>query len=309
MATATIAFLDDIIAPVSRELLISELQYAQLLGKTKDNIGVYTTKTKHTPNILTEISRLREITFRAVGEGTGKSHDFDFFDNYYTHLFLWDYTNNEIIGSYRLGFLKELLSDYSEEYVYTATLCKLSSEFFPLLVQSIELGRSFIQQKYWNTNALDYLWQGLGKIVKENENIRYLWGPVSISNSYPDDLKKMLIFYYRKWYQSDAHFIKCVTPFEISEVDSERYNTIFNSGNISDDYLILKKHLHSHALSVPVLVRKYTELTEYPGTRILGFNIDPEFADCVDALILVDLSKLKETYRLRYYNQKSFIKN
>lgn len=300
---------ENIIPPISKKVLIDEIKKSLLLGKTRDNFSLHLTYFKYSPNIVKEISRLREVTFRLVGEGTGKSCDFDKYDEYYIHLLLWDNDNNEIAGSYRLGYGSEIIENYGISGFYNYSTNILTNDFLPFLNNSLEMGRSFIQDKYWKSNALDYLWQGIGLFIQLKGNIRYLWGSVSISDNYPNHLKNQIIYYYKKWYYKNSHLAIPKNEFILSTSVVDNLKNIFNSNNHIDDFKILKSNLNKENFSVPVLLRKYTEITENEGISVINVNIDKDFSNCVDVFIMIDLNYIKETYIERYYKQKSFVKN
>jgi len=256
---------------------------------------------------MREISRLREITFRKVGEGTGKSADTDIYDNYYHHIVLWDEDALEIIGSYRLGVTKEIIAQYGVEGLYNSSQFFIHPEFNEVLTQSIELGRSFIQQRYWRSNALDYIWQGIGAFIKKNPDIRYLWGAVSISNSYSEFAKVLIVYYYKKWYQGNEKYATPMTPFVISKLQEEEASAILNGSSYEEDFRILKNTLKTMGYSVPILYKRYTELCNYGGAKFISFSVDESFMNAIDGLILVDLYDLKDEYKERYYQMKSFV--
>lgn len=295
-----------IIHPVPVKLVKSELVKSDLLGQTSDGMKIYLCKKAQCPNVLKEISRLRETTFRKVGEGTGKSYDTDIYDDYYHHIVLWDEEALEIAGSYRLGITSEVVAQHGIEGLYNASQFHINPSFNDILSQSIELGRSFIQQKYWRSNALDYIWQGIGAFVQKNPSIRYLWGAVSLSNAYPEAAKALIVSYYQKWYQGNADYATPMIPYQMSKLQEQEANGILVGETPEQDMLILKKTLKAYGLSVPVLYRRYTELCNYGGARFVSFCIDVKFMNAIDGIVLVDLTQLKDEYKERYYGQKSF---
>ena len=298
-----------IIHPVPRKILKSELLQNDLIGKTSDGMQIFLVDYENGKNVMMEIARLREITFRKVGEGTGKSFDFDEYDVYYRHIVLWDDDELEIAGAYRLGMCKEIINDLGVKGLYNASQFKFSDDFRPILNKSIEMGRSFIQQKYWRSYALDYIWQGIGSFLQKNPEIRYLWGAVSISDNYPDSAKNMIIYYYNKWYGGDANLANAIYPYRISKKDNQELEKLFNSDNPTGDFRILKNNLRVQGFTIPVLYRRYSELTEYGGSKFYDFAVDKKFSDSIDGLILVDMDMVKADKKERYYLQKSFVNN
>ncbi|RJP73996.1 MAG: GNAT family N-acetyltransferase [Ignavibacteriales bacterium] len=296
----------NIIFPVNRKKIKKELQYAKQLGLTNDGKKILLTDYLNSPEVVKEIARLRELTFRKVGEGTGRKMDIDEYDKYYKHLVLWDEEELEIVGAYRIGICKEVLNSYGTKGLYTSTLFGFSNDFVKkFLPASIELGRSFIQKKYWNTNALDYLWQGIGAFINSNPAIKYMIGPVSISNLYPDEAKRMLVYFYMKWFDNPNNLVKARNPFTISSGNLEECMTLFNSNERKDDFRILKMLMKNYGFSVPPLYKHYTELCEPGGVNFLDFGIDKDFENCIDGFIVVEVDKIKESKKSRYLNLQS----
>jgi putative hemolysin len=208
----------NIIHPVDRRFIKRELNNSELLGISKEGMQIYLVQKETSPFCINEVARLRETTFRKVGEGTGKKLDIDKFDGMYSHLIVWDDKELEIVGSYRLGIGKKIHPYFGTQGFYTSTLFNFSKNFeLNFLKDSIELGRSFVQKKYWNTNALNYLWQGIGAFLSGNPDAKYLFGGVSISNSYPEYAKKLIVYYYTKWFSNREHLIESKNRFMISK--------------------------------------------------------------------------------------------
>ena len=149
----------------NRQELKRELQNAQALGETSDGKKIYLYRNEEENPIIKEIGRLREISFRQVKEGSGKKRDLDEFDFYYEHIVLWDEKDLEIVGSYRIAKAQEMIEMFDVDGLYTATLFEYDQNFERFFNDGIELGRSFVQPRYWNSRALDYLWQGIGAFV------------------------------------------------------------------------------------------------------------------------------------------------
>ncbi len=296
-----------IVHPVPVKLLKQDLNNSILLGNTKDGKKIYVCKKDTAPNILREIGRLREITFRKVGEGTGKVLDNDVYDNHYHHIVLWDEEQLEIIGSYRLGVTSEIIAEHGVMGLYNSSQFIIHEDFDEVLSQSIELGRSFIQQKYWRSNALDYIWQGIGAFIQKYPDIRYLWGAVSISNSYSELAKVLIVSYYKKWYQGNEKYATPINPFVISKLQQQEAEAILTGKTYEEDFVILKNTLKNLGFSIPVLYRRYTELCNYGGAKFVSFSVDEGFMNAIDGLILLDLHDLRPEYKERYYFQKSFV--
>lgn len=291
----------NIIHKIDSRLLKKELNKSQLLGITSDNKKILLTDKDNSPNVLNELARLREVTFRKVGEGTGKRLDLDNYDNYYRQIILWDDYELEIVGSYRFGIGREIIDKFSFEGFYTSSLFNFSDEFKKnYLVDSIELGRSFVQEKYWNTRALDYLWMGIGAFIAKNPQIKYMFGGVSISNSYPELAKDMMVYYFNKWFPPKKNLAISKAPYVFNEEKTTSLSKIFTGQNNKDDYKILKVSLKNLGVAIPILYKHYTELCDEDGVQFLAFGTDALFENCIDGLILVDISKIREEKLQRY---------
>jgi len=297
----------NIISPVEKSILKKEIKNAKLIGKTKNGFNIYITQYENTPLIIREIARLREITFRKIGEGTGNKADFDLFDNYYHHIFLWDENSEEIIGSYRIGVCEEILNKYGIKGLYSNTLFEFSNDFTnKYFYNSIELGRSFIQPKHWNSNALDYLWMGIGSFLFLNPNIKYMFGPVSLSNSLSPEVKNMIIYFYSKWFGiKNNNDVISKNKYILSEKSITELSSIFSINDYASEFKTLKTLVKTFGYSIPPLFKQYSELCNDNGTKFYDFNIDPNFNNCVDGFILVEIDKIKNEKKERYiYNNK-----
>ena len=297
-----------VIHPVNTRSIIQELNLNTMLGTTYDKKEIYLVEHEVGKNILREISRLREITFRKVGEGTGKCSDIDVYDIYYKHIVLWDPIELQIVGSYRLGEVAEIVKRYSKKGLYNSSQFYLSDKFESKMMNSIEVGRSFIQPKYWRSNALDFIWQGIGAYISIRPNIKYLWGAVSISDSYSELAKGLIIKYYRKWYQGPIDYALPIEEYNISAKIASEINQCLNGMTPQEDYLNLKNGLKNLGFTIPVLYRKYIEMTNYGGSQFLSFCVDVNFNNSIDGLILVNLDELRDEVKERYYYAKSLVK-
>lgn len=182
-----------VVHPGDTKAIKKALYRSCLLGETRDGKKIFLYQFKDDCPVMQEIARLRELTFRTVEEGTGLAFDLDKFDVYYQHIVLWDDKDLEIVGAYRIGEGHHIMANLGVEGFYTQTLCDLHSEFTALLPNSIELGRSFVQPRYWGMHSLEYLWYGISAYLREQPDIKYLFGPVSISNAYPQQAKELII--------------------------------------------------------------------------------------------------------------------
>jgi putative hemolysin len=289
--------------PVNSKALKKTLFQSRLLGETKDGKKIFLYHYRDDCPVMQEIARLRELTFRSVEEGTGQAQDLDKYDVYYSHLVLWDDNDLEIVGSYRIGEGCEIMTELGVEGFYTNTLFDLNSEFQAYLPYSIELGRSFVQPRYWGQRSLDYLWYGIGAYLREQPKIKYLFGPVSISNAYPQLAKEVIISFYKQQFGSELELAKARQPFILSEKTQEFAANEF-TGNYKTSFKILNSELKKLGVKVPTLYKQYVELCTDKGCHFIDFNIDPNFNNCIDSLIMVELDKITTKKRQRYIERK-----
>lgn len=285
--------------PADSKLVRNALFQSRLLGETRDGKKIFLYRFQDNCPVMQEIARLRELTFRAVEEGTGLALDLDKFDVYYSHIVLWDDNNLEIVGAYRVGEGPKIMATQGIEGFYTHTLFDLHSDFAALLPYSLELGRSFVQPNYWGQHSLDYLWYGIGAYLRENPEIKYLFGPVSISNGYPQLAKELIIGFYRQQFGSELLHTKAKIPFVISEESRQFAATEFNN-DYSTSFKILNSELKKLGVKVPPLYKQYVELCVDRGCQFIDFNIDPNFNNCIDSLIMIEIDKIAPRKRQRY---------
>jgi putative hemolysin len=287
-------------------IIRKEFGQAEPLGTTADGKKLFAVEAETAPSVLREIARLREITFRKVGEGTGLKLDIDRFDYHYKHIILWDEENLEIVGAYRLGVCKEILENIGVPGLYTATLFDFSQAMLHNLGQAIELGRSFIQPKYWRSHALDQLWQGVGAFLQLQTNVRYLFGAVSISGSYSEEAKDLLVYFYKTWFPDHDGLARARNRYLLSAKEKTEMEAFFPGKNFKEEFKKLKTHLKILGYAVPVLYKQYVDLCDNGGIRFLDFGVDRDFANCVDGLIMLETEKLKEEKKERYFNSSVF---
>jgi hypothetical protein len=253
---------------------------------------------------MREIGRLREAAFRRVGEGTGMRRDLDQFDTYYRHLVLWDDNDLQIAGAYRIGEVARILAARGCEGLYTGRLFSFTEKIQEYFPHTLELGRSFVQPRYWGLRSLDYLWYGIGAYLKWHPEIRHLLGPVSISDVYPRSAKNMLVHFYRHYFGDENVLALARHRYVITEEDSTAHLRDFSGDNYGQDFRTLKQQLGKLGVSVPTLYKQYTEVYEPGGVKFLDFNLDTKFSNCVDGLALANLEKLKAAKRERYLGDK-----
>ena len=191
----------------------SDLDRLALLGETADGKRIHGGRLPSDSPLLREIGRLRELTFRKVGEGTGKRLDLDAYDSWYEHIVLWDAQASEVAGAYRAAPCARVLGSHGLRGLYTASLFDFDGRLLPTIERGMELGRSFVTPSYWGSRSLDYLWYGIGAWLRANPDIRYLFGPVSISANLPLEARELLVAYYTRYYGHPREFARSPHPF------------------------------------------------------------------------------------------------
>lgn len=254
------------------------------------------------PVTLREIGRLREVTFRAVGEGTGKSSDVDRFDSHYLHLFAWDRAARRLVGAYRLGFTADLLADQGLSGLYTHTLFQYDARWVEQIGPAIELGRSFVTAEYQKSYAaLLLLWKGIARIVSGRPECRRLFGVVSVSAEFDSMTQRLLMSFLRvnNYNQRLAGLVVPRTPPKHHRRQAAESERLVRLAESIDDVDELVREIESHERSVPVLLRQYLKL----DAQVLGFNIDPEFGNVLDALMLIDLTRTPRPILDRFFGR------
>ncbi len=250
------------------------------------------------PWTLQEIGRLRELSFRAAGEGTGRTVDVDLFDDYYLHLYLWNTANLEIAGAYRIGLVDEIVARYGLRGLYTHSLFKYGRRLVDEMSPALELGRSFVRPEYQRSHAaLMLLWRGIGEFVVRNPRYATLYGPVSISNDYQPLSRALLVDYLRRSHlQPDgAREVRPRKPFRTPARLRRQTGDLGAFGGL-DAVDALIAGIEPDGKGTPVLVRHYLRL----GGRFLGFNVDDQFGDALDGLVTVDLRRTEPRLLARY---------
>ncbi|MGO2010665.1 MAG: GNAT family N-acyltransferase [Pseudoalteromonas sp.] len=286
--------------PECKKELKKTIEQCQKLGETQDAMQIYLYQYQGSSAIFRELGRLREISFRTVGEGSGKRRDIDKYDMDYQHLVLWDAKQLELVGAYRLACAQQVIDKNGREGLYTDSLFSYSEKMQPYFKAGIELGRSFVQPKYWGRKSLDYLWYGIGAFVSTYPQYRYLYGAVSLSNALPEQAKALLVYYYQLYYGNTASIATPNNEFKLTEQQLSQCQNLFKGNDIKEDFVELKHVLANMGAHVPTLFKQYTELCAPGGVQFLSFSVDPDFNNCIDALVLVDLEKVKENKAKRY---------
>jgi putative hemolysin len=259
---------------------------------------VYCAEARQIPLVLSEIGRLREITFRAAGEGTGRARDVDAFDDRYLHLFAWDTRTRRLAGAYRLGRADQIVARHGVEGLYTRTLFRFDARLFDRQPAALELGRSFVRQEYQrHSTALFALWKGIGRFVWLHREYRRLFGCVSISSRYSDTSQMLLRAFLEQHHRHDAlaDLVDATRPPQAGSLPARHTAVPASMAEIEE----LVREAEHHARGVPVLLRHYVKL----NARLLGFNVDPAFGDALDALMMVDLADVDARILRPYFGR------
>ena len=257
------------------------------------NYEVFFAKPKDIPNLIHEIGRLREITFRAIGEGTNKDIDLDIYDQYYHHLFLWDREANCLAGAYRMGLGKEIYKTYGIKGFYINTLFRIEPELHQMMEDTIEMGRAFIIGEYQQKPMpLFLLWKGIVHVTLRYPEYKYLMGGVSISNQFSDFSKSLMIEFMKSHYY-DPYIAQYIRPkkeykvklkeddkdfvFDATKADMQKFDKIIDE-------------IEPGILRIPVLIKKYVK----QNARLVAFNVDPKFNNAVDGLMYIKVADIPE---------------
>jgi putative hemolysin len=286
--------------PENRVLLRQELAAATRLGETRDGKAIYLCRMDAAPCVMREIGRLRELTFRTVGEGCGQPRDIDRFDRHYEQLVLWDDDDMEIVGAYRLADAGAIVREQGVAGLYSHTLFDYGPRVLAKISQGLELGRSFVQPQYQTRHSLDYLWYGIGAYIKANPHIRYLFGPASISRFYGTEATARLVYYFGCHFSDADLDVTPRTPFVIPPEVDATLRAEFTGVDADEDMKSLRQSLAEAGLPLPTLYKHYSQATSPDGVAFTAFNVDRDFGDCVDSFVIADLHKLTPRKRQRY---------
>lgn len=286
--TATIAH------PIQMRRLNQEIKQLEKIGSTQDGMSIYLMPYSADSLLMQEIGRLRELAFRMVKEGTGKNADLDLYDTRYQHLLLWNEKEMEIVGAYRIGFCGEIIKQYGIKGLYSTSLYDFPDDFKDIAPLTMELGRSFVQPKYWGLRGLEYLWYGIGAVINKYPEIKYLFGAVSIPGKYPQQLLQQMVGHYASYYP------KPNSAPEIIAKNTYHYKISKNGQDAKSDFKKLLCNMKQHGVKLPILYKQYTDLCEKGGVGFVNFSIDPDFNNCVDGLIWLELDKMKAAKKARY---------
>ncbi len=293
----------DLIPPVDRKLLLKELTPERFMRKTNySGNQIYTFTAKEAPNLMLEVGRARELTFREAGGGTGMEVDIDHYDTAekpYSQLIVWDPKEQEILGGYRYFVCNKGECNPSEidKYLATSHLFKLSDKFKEeYMPYTIELGRSFVQSIYQSTRlmrkgmfALDNLWDGLGALCLSYEHARYFFGKVTMYTDYNRRGRDMLLYFLQKHFPDPDKLVTPITPL-VSPANLNYVKPVFTGNSYAENYKILSKEIRSLGLRIPPLINSYMSLSS--TMKSFGTSMNDEFGDVEETGILITIKDI-----------------
>jgi putative hemolysin len=287
----------NIVTPVDANLMKDEVERLRLIDSrllVSKNYEVFLASPGDIPNILREIGRLREITFREVGEGTNEAIDLDKFDTYYRHMFLWDSDKNVIAGAYRMGLGSEIFERYGIDGFYLQDLFRFEPELYKMMSQSIEMGRAFIVSEYQQKPMpLFLLWKGIVHTTLRYPEHKYLIGGVSISNQFSNFSKSLMIEFMKSHYYDPyvAQYVHPKKEFKVKLKDADK-DFVFDSTEADlNKFDKIIDEVEPGALRLPVLLKKYIK----QNAKLVAFNVDPLFNNSVDGLMYIKIADLPES--------------
>ncbi|MDB4198924.1 lysophospholipid acyltransferase family protein [Polaribacter sp.] len=258
------------------------------------NYEVFFASAKDIPHLIHEIGRLREITFRAVGEGTNKEVDLDTFDNYYYHLLLWDAVAEKLVGAYRMGLGKEIYKKYGIKGFYVQSLFRIEPELHQMMNNTIEMGRAFIIGEYQQKPMpLFLLWKGIVHVTLRYPEYKYLMGGVSISNQFSDFSKSLMIEFMKSHYYDPyiAQYIRPKKEYKVKLKDGDK-DFVFDASKADmQKFDKIIDEIEPGILRIPVLIKKYVK----QNARLVAFNVDPKFNNAIDGLMYIKVADIPES--------------
>ena len=279
------------------ELMEAEVENCRQLDKRlliSKNYEVFLAKREIIPNIVQELGRLREITFREIGEGTNNPVDLDPFDNYYYHLFLWDNETNKVAGAYRMGMGAEIFKDHGINGFYLQDLFRFEPELYKMMSKSIEMGRAFIIKEYQQKPMpLFLLWKGIVHCTLRFPEHKYLIGGVSISNKFSNFSKSLMIEFMRSNYYDPyvAQYVRPKKEFKVKLEDADKDIVFDKSEADLNKFDKIIDEIEPENLRLPVLIKKYIK----QNAKVVAFNVDPLFNNAVDGLMYIRIADLPES--------------
>ena len=279
-----------------------ELRESKLVRGKSGGYKIYIFRYFPDSFVIRELGRLRELAFRKVGEGTGNRMDTDNYDTYYDHIIVWDEKDLEIVGSYRAAPLWKIMREKGIDGIYTSSLFDYKEEFIKDFDICLEVGRSFIQPRYWKSiTALDSLWHGLAAYTLDDPRYEYYTGVVSLSDIYPEPAKQLIIafcdFYF---YEKGLAVPK--RPYEITSETKSAIQEICQNDCLKSMKHLSQNLMKKYNLRLPPLFKQYIEATQGKGTSFLGFHVDSKFNNCIDALIRLRIGKMSPRQLIRYFH-------
>lgn len=296
--------MEDIVKPLPREEIYKELTPEKLLRKTnKGGNEIYITTAHDSPAVMHELGRLREITFRDAGGGTGKESDIDNYDTQekpYKQLIVWDPDAKEILGGYRYMLCMEAPTDENNDVLMaTSRVFHFSEEFKrDYLPYTLELGRSFVQPAYQSSKAgakalfaLDNLWDGLGALTVDHPEIKYFFGKITMYEHFHNEARNLIQYFFKKYFRDKENLVYPKNPVEF-DIDMEAMSKLFNGKNYSEDYKILIQSVREFGENVPPLVNAYMNLS--PSMKTFGTIRNEKFGNVLETGIIVTISDIYE---------------
>ncbi len=301
--------MDPIIEPVDRSLILEELTAEKLLRKTNNGGNeIYVVTARNSPHIMQELGRLREVSFRDAGGGTGAAVDIDAEDTAeegYQQLFVWDPKALEIVGGYRFIVSRTSHPKHMSTEHYFRFSDKFRNEFLPY---TIELGRSFVQPLYQGIRqnpkglySLDNLWDGLGALVLTNPDMRYFFGKVTMYGDYNRKARDLLIYFLKRYFPDHDQLITPIYPIEL-HLDYEAMDAIFCGGSYADDYKILSREIRKYNENIPPLINSYMSIS--PSMRVFGTVRNPDFGEVEETGILITIQDIYPVKSERHFQIK-----
>lgn len=298
--------MEPIIPPVDRSLILAELTEEKLLRKTNNgNNEIYVITAQNSPNIMQELGRLRELSFRDAGGGTGAAVDIDDEDlaeEGYQQLFVWDPKAQEIVGGYRFIVSRTTHPKHMSTEHYFRFSDRFRNEFLPY---TIELGRSFVQPLYQGIRqnpkglySLDNLWDGLGALVITNPDMKYFFGKVTMYGDYNREARDILLYFLKKYFPDHDNLIEGIYPIEL-QFDTEKMEQMFCGGNYAEDYKILTREIRKCKENIPPLINSYMNIS--PSMRVFGTVTNPDFGGVEETGILITINDIYPVKSERHF--------
>ena len=307
----------DIIAPVSKERLIAELTPDKLMRRTnKGDNEIYIITHQDSPNVMLEIGRVREITFRNAGGGIGEEVDIDEFDicaDPYKQLIVWDPQAMEIIGGYRYILCSHLpVDETGNVHLATTQLFNFSDKFIKeYLPYTLELGRSFVQPHYQSSKAgakalfaLDNLWDGLGALSVDHPEIKYFFGKVTMYTHFHTKARNLILYFFHKYFNDTENLVTPYHPLDLG-INTQEMKIVFNGGSYKEDYKILSQKVREFGENIPPLINSYMNLS--PSMKTFGTVINHHFGNVEETAIILTISDIYEAKMDRHI--ETYIRN